>query len=158
MTHESCQHGTYSLTCEEYDALWEHAQGRCELCDIPASEAARGLLYIDHDHNYGYSAVRGLLCASCNVVMTYVDDGKRPWDARTRAYRDAAWFMRVVQQRDTSGHTRSKVGAAKTPLRPMRVPDKAWDLAKARAAREGRTMTSVIREGLQDYASGEWSA
>lgn len=39
----------------------------------------------------------------------------------------------------------------KTPLRAFRIPDEIYDLLKAKAADEGRTVTDVVREALREY-------
>lgn len=67
--HPSCRHSFYKLTCEEFGELVRRAGDACELCRIPRVDAPRAKLYIDHDHNIGIWAVRGLLCPSCNVSM-----------------------------------------------------------------------------------------
>lgn len=55
---------TYQLTCDEMGALLTRSGGVCEIC-------GRGMRkpYIDHDHELGKWAVRGLLCPSCNVRL-----------------------------------------------------------------------------------------
>jgi len=42
----------------------------------------------------------------------------------------------------------------KTPHRTIRVPDDEWIPARDKAAREGETMTDVIRRALRRYVSG----
>lgn len=39
----------------------------------------------------------------------------------------------------------------KTPLHSFRVDDETWDAAKEKAASEGRTLSDVLRELLEDY-------
>lgn len=39
----------------------------------------------------------------------------------------------------------------KTPHRTIRIEDKLWKAAQAKAKQEQRTMTDVIREHLQQY-------
>jgi len=39
----------------------------------------------------------------------------------------------------------------KTPVRTFRIPDEVWIAAKAKADREGRTMTDVVLELLTDW-------
>jgi predicted HicB family RNase H-like nuclease len=41
----------------------------------------------------------------------------------------------------------------KTPTRTMRVSDVLWKSAQAKAAAEGRTITSVIIKALEAYVS-----
>lgn len=61
------------MSCAEYAALLQRADGRCEICRIPGAETSHGYLVIDHDYAYGFSggAVRGLLCSSCNTRIAY---------------------------------------------------------------------------------------
>ena len=39
----------------------------------------------------------------------------------------------------------------KTPLRAFRIPDEIYNVLKAKAADEGRTVTDVVREALRAY-------
>jgi predicted DNA-binding protein len=39
----------------------------------------------------------------------------------------------------------------KTPLRAFRIPDEIYDVLKAKAADEGRTVTDVVREAFREY-------
>lgn len=96
--HATCQHAAYRLTCEDYESLWKHAEGKCEICRVSAQEAPRQRLFIDHATEYGYFAVRGLLCSKCNTLMRYIDRGEK-YDRRAAAYRANAWFVRVLQTR-----------------------------------------------------------
>lgn len=68
------------------------AGGKCEICRIPAQEATRGKLFIDHDHNYGVFAIRGLICNRCNLLVRKVEQGEKT-DIRVTAYIANAWFM-----------------------------------------------------------------
>ena len=86
-THPSCYHTGYSLSCAEYDDLLRLARGRCMLCKIPAK------LNIDHDHQLGAWAVRGLVCSLCNQVLRYVDAGTAPVSPVVAAYYRAAWHL-----------------------------------------------------------------
>ncbi|MFF7022992.1 endonuclease domain-containing protein [Streptomyces klenkii] len=96
--HATCQHGAYRLTCQDYDDLWEHAGGKCEICRTSAAETPHGKLFIDHAQEYGFFAVRGLLCSKCNTLMRYVDRGEKS-DPRARAYLANAWFVRLLHAR-----------------------------------------------------------
>jgi hypothetical protein len=114
VTHASCQHQAYRLTCGDYDALVKRAGNKCEICRTPGIETRRGILCIDHDPRYGYFAVRGLLCDSCNHVMGRVDRGLRHGDARTYEYCQNAWFVGVLKQRYISTPPRPKADKAST--------------------------------------------
>jgi hypothetical protein len=92
-------HRNYSLTCEEFEALWARAEGRCELCGTDASK-----LVIDHDHRYGMAAVRGLVCTRCNLyigafekLMTFPGMKCRNPGGWFRPYFRRAWFARDLQ-------------------------------------------------------------
>lgn len=96
--HPSCQHIAYRLTCADYDALWEFAQGRCQICGLAPEDTPRGVLVIDHDSRYGIYAVRGLLCSKCNTLMQFVDSNTKN-DHRASAYLRNAWFARLLVAR-----------------------------------------------------------
>ena len=81
--HRSCQHKVYKMTCAEFDALYDHRDGRCHICLTPASEGRR--LVIDHAREYDLRAVRGLLCDKCNALMRRVDNRER-YDQRAADY------------------------------------------------------------------------
>jgi Recombination endonuclease VII. len=85
----SCQHKSYRLTCAEYDTMAMKANGRCQRCGQPTEN-----LLIDHDHRFGFTAVRGLVCASCNTLMGKVDSGKvETLDSKTAAYLTNSWHL-----------------------------------------------------------------
>ena len=44
--------------------------------------------------------------------------------------------------------------APATPPRSIRIPDEIWQAAKARAAREGTTVTAIIMKALRRYGAG----
>jgi hypothetical protein len=48
MSHASCYHVGYALSCAEYDDLLAIAAGCCTIC-----RAATATLFIDHDHGLG---------------------------------------------------------------------------------------------------------
>jgi len=52
----------YGIEPEDFQAMWDHQEGRCGICRISLKEVKT---CIDHDHESG--VVRGLLCDSCNV-------------------------------------------------------------------------------------------
>jgi hypothetical protein len=55
-------------------------------------------LHIDHDHAYGFFAVRGLLRPKCNALMASVDRHQKV-DVRASAYLMNAWFLGFVIKR-----------------------------------------------------------
>lgn len=121
--HATCHHGMYRLTCEDYDALWEHAGGCCEICRTPAADTPDGKLFVDHAGAYGFFAVRGLLCSKCNSLMRYVDRGEKH-DRRASAYLANAWFVRVLHARHAENvkeRRRLRLALA-GPVRPDEEP------------------------------------
>jgi hypothetical protein len=96
MTHASCYtHRQSYLTCEEFEAIVEHARGCCEICATPAAETPRGSLVVDHLHGYGWgNLVRGMLCDHCNVMMGRVDRSEEPPSREACRYMRNAWFAR----------------------------------------------------------------
>lgn len=68
--HVRCRHRTtYGMTCGEFDQLWADANGACQMCEIPPWATKQNFLVLDHDNAIGFHAVRGLLCATCNVFL-----------------------------------------------------------------------------------------
>ncbi|RPE39780.1 recombination endonuclease VII [Streptomyces sp. Ag109_O5-1] len=93
-------HRLYRMDCTEFEALRARAAGRCEACGTAEEDAAIGKLVIDHAHEYGIGAVRGLVCSQCNSLiasaeynMTPTQRGHTPW---LRRYMANAWFMQVA--------------------------------------------------------------
>lgn len=79
-------HSDHKLTCEEYDALRARAGDCCEICGWEYG------LHIDHDRRIdGLHAVRGLLCAKCNALMRYVDEGTKD-SPLAEKYEENAWY------------------------------------------------------------------
>lgn len=93
-------HKTYSLSCDDYEDLWERSGGVCEACGTEPSTESRCGLVIDHDHKYGSAAVRGLICRWCNTILGQLENpnihpafgpGPGRW---FRDYFMRAWFVR----------------------------------------------------------------
>ncbi len=70
----------YGLTEAAFTALYESQNGCCAICGISEPEleekynasddwAADRVLHIDHDHEQGFTSVRGLLCRDCNYDL-----------------------------------------------------------------------------------------
>lgn len=72
----------YGIEPEEYDRLFALNAGRCHLCDIPAHEAPKKALHVDHDHVS--NRIRGLLCAQCNAALERVE--RLGWTQRALRY------------------------------------------------------------------------
>src|SRR5262249_16779638 len=67
--HGKHRHKKYSMTCADFEALWERAGGRCEICGVLWRFTPHGMLHIDHNHLLGDWAVRGLLWSRCNTQL-----------------------------------------------------------------------------------------
>lgn len=66
---------TYKITLEEYDRMLQVQGGVCAICEKSESRRVLGKivpLSVDHDHKT--TAVRGLLCNSCNVGLSRFRD------------------------------------------------------------------------------------
>ncbi|MCG5464189.1 endonuclease VII domain-containing protein [Micromonospora sp. MED01] len=89
--HGTCTtHESYRLSCRDYTELRRDHDGRCALCGD-----AHGWMNIDHDHELGIGAIRGLLCPACNAGhMRRIDAGERAIDDRTRRYLIEPWYLR----------------------------------------------------------------
>jgi hypothetical protein len=89
--HGSCPtHEQYGMTCQDYNDLRADSNGCCNLCGD-----THGWMNIDHDHELGGGAVRGLLCPRCNAGhMRRIDWGERAIDDRTREYLISPWYLR----------------------------------------------------------------
>lgn len=120
--HETCHHLRLRLSCQDFENLLERCANRCEICQIPGPDAPRGKLFIDHDHRYGLYAVRGLLCARCNILMRDVDRCLRA-DPRATAYIENAWFMwRLVNPPGSTAVNDPRVwGGWERPITPATV-------------------------------------
>jgi hypothetical protein len=100
--HASCtRHRKYALDCDQFDGLLERSKGRCELCGLEGSASAWGLLHIDHEHQVGRWAVRGLLCDGCNVRL---QRGRRlPDTPPLRRYLANAWYRLELERLGIGG-------------------------------------------------------
>ncbi len=72
----NCLKSKYSITKEEYEEMFEKQSGCCYICNIPSDEAARGVLFIDHDHD-DRTKIRGLLCNSCNLGIGWFEENPK---------------------------------------------------------------------------------
>jgi hypothetical protein len=89
------------MDCDEFEVLSARAAGHCEACGTPAEKTGRGNLIIDHDHRYGWDAVRGLICSSCNSQLSVLENYRSfkdlQADQRFEEYLSRAWFMEVAR-------------------------------------------------------------
>lgn len=58
----------YSITQAEYEAMFDHQDGACVICDKKQSRP----FDVDHCHHTG--KVRGLLCTNCNRMLGHAHD------------------------------------------------------------------------------------
>lgn len=92
--HETCLHRSYQLTCRQYELLLRRSGGNCEICELPGYENVHGKLYIDHDHEWGRWAVRGLLCWGCNNALEY-----SATSTEAQRYLSTAWYLTALAER-----------------------------------------------------------
>jgi hypothetical protein len=94
------RHRRYGMSCAEYAALLQRADGRCEICRIPGAETSHGYLVIDHDYDYGFDpksgAVRGMLCSPCNTRIAYPTNGENK--AAAERYHANPWHREWAQR------------------------------------------------------------
>ena len=105
-------HKIYSLSCDEYEELWERSGGCCEACgEFLDQRKTRGSVEhaIDHDHRYGHAAVRGIVCLRCNGYLGRLEaprvrptfgSGPGRWFAD---YFRRAWFVRRADAEPAGG-------------------------------------------------------
>lgn len=77
----------YRITLAEWDALFEAQNRCCALCRRESS-GSNGWA-TDHDHSAGPEAVRGILCARCNLVLGKIGDdleSVEDWTSRALVY------------------------------------------------------------------------
>jgi hypothetical protein len=131
-------HKRYLLTCDEYDALWARAGGACEACGFVPDCRERHLV-IDHDHKYGTSAVRGLICQWCNSALGRLETpdinpafGSGPGKHFT-SYLRRAWFVR-----------RHEPGQQRTMLNRLRLSAELKIWRRWNKALSGRARDALV--------------
>lgn len=65
----------YSITLNDYDNMLSEQNNCCAICNTPVKECDTGSgnhLAVDHCHTTG--KIRGLLCASCNIMLGKAKD------------------------------------------------------------------------------------
>lgn len=63
----------YGISMMDYMDMLTKQDNACAICKKPSglTVSGRPSLYVDHDHKTG--KVRGLLCARCNMLMSFLD-------------------------------------------------------------------------------------
>jgi hypothetical protein len=119
-----CSHRRYRLDCAGYDALFEHADGRCQICGITGLETKHGFLVVDHDFLVGEWAVRGLLCSNCNSGLPRNMD--RPEVVKFLA---TPWYQRILDEHGLTAELPPEppIGTiVQLPRRVMRRTAECW--------------------------------
>ncbi len=62
----------YGLTSEQFDKMAEAQGHHCAICSSDTPGRKFKHWHVDHDHSTG--RVRGLLCASCNIMLGAAKD------------------------------------------------------------------------------------
>ncbi|MGN5375855.1 endonuclease VII domain-containing protein [Sphingomonas hankookensis] len=60
----------YGITLERYETMLSAQNGCCAICK--GGKNGRGKFHVDHCHSSG--AIRGLLCAKCNLLLGHAND------------------------------------------------------------------------------------
>jgi|SRR5215472_7685849 len=60
----------YKLSKEQYLTMLKIQNNRCAICGVEFVEGKK--VCVDHDHKL--SVVRGILCASCNNILSLAED------------------------------------------------------------------------------------
>jgi len=100
-------HRVYLLSCGEYEAMWERCGGYCDACGNEIDRTKRDHA-IDHDHRYGITAVRGIVCVRCNGYLAALESppapavgvGYRRWFS---GYFVRAWFLDTGRHHPPAG-------------------------------------------------------
>ena len=133
-------HWDYQLTCEDYSTLTRVAEGRCGRCDRELPKPC-----IDHDYGIGKHAVRGLVCHSCNSIISKIEMGWRPLDELTTQFLLNPFHDRVpaveMSRRFSILPESHRPGRLRRYARPAQVRQLAEELARLRAARAANTTT-----------------
>lgn len=111
--HSTHRHKWYGLSCERYEGLLAECGQRCQTCGCPSEESARtGKLAIDHDHQVGNWAVRGLLCTRCNATLRQ-DRDVPEW---AREYIADPWYIRMLNELGLPVDPQEPEGKVRDPI------------------------------------------
>lgn len=148
--HVTCsRHRGYSLSCEQFDALLNRSAGKCELCGLEGCESAWGILHIDHEHQVGWWAVRGLLCDGCNARLQR--PRRPPPPPPLRRYLANAWYQQELNRLGLSAEVPPEPGLGSTLLAGTIWPGGRW-MRIDTAARQGWAK----RRGKSSCALASW--
>ena len=65
----------FGLTAEMYLSMLEESKGLCAICGQPeTSHNQHGPLPLAVDHNHATGQVRGMLCMTCNIKLSVLED------------------------------------------------------------------------------------
>lgn len=122
--HKTCtRHRLYALSCEQFEALLARAAGHCEICGAEGEPERPGCcLYIDHEHNVGMWAVRGLLCYVCNCSL----QARRriPPTPEIKRYVANVWYRQELKRLGLSAEAPPEPGLGSTVL--ATGVDRSW--------------------------------
>lgn len=90
--HETHNHCLYGMDCLQFEALLAACDQSCQSCGIASGSAGCRKLVIDHNHQVGDWAVRGMLCSRCNTGIRY-DQTTPEW---ALPYLDDPWWPRLL--------------------------------------------------------------
>ena len=62
----------YGITPEIYQMMYEDQGGQCYFCGTERPIRGRAGLGVDHNHDKGFTFIRGLLCRTCNA--NFIDE------------------------------------------------------------------------------------
>lgn len=82
----------YGLTTESKMEMLASQGGGCAICHR-TNPGGRGYWHVDHDHEIGQGAVRGILCNNCNTTLGKIGDRLvtvREWAASAVRYMERA--------------------------------------------------------------------
>ena len=84
-----------AITLEQYSQMLLQQRGYCKICGLHQSELNKALA-VDHCHETG--EIRGLLCSSCNLALSYLQDSSKTCE-------QAAKYLREYNfQEETAAH------------------------------------------------------
>lgn len=138
----------YGLNPDELWQLQREADGRCQRCGAQAERLA-----IDHDHAAGRTAVRGLVCYSCNQHLGRLDNGHRLPDEQDLVYLAGAWWTNhrpEIEEPERRPYG-WRAGRNKTQHVNLRVPEKHMKVVREAAEEMELNQSDVIRLAVEEW-------